>query len=110
VAALTSPEEQIPYHSPQLEWRRILFEVQPGARAKCKVAAVDTCDNAGLAGRRAAASEPEAVGRPVERFLRYRSPGGRIEMNLVVWLPAMFLLGLVTMVLCYAFIGACEKI
>ena len=31
-------------------------------------------------------------------------------MNLVVWLPAMFLLGLVTMALSYAFIGACEKI
>jgi hypothetical protein len=31
-------------------------------------------------------------------------------MNLVVWLPAMFLLGLVTMIACYAFIGACEKI
>ncbi len=31
-------------------------------------------------------------------------------MNLVVLLPAMFLLGLVTMILCYAFIGACEKI
>lgn len=31
-------------------------------------------------------------------------------MNLVVWLPAMFLLGLVSMGLCYAFIGACEKI
>jgi hypothetical protein len=31
-------------------------------------------------------------------------------MNLVVWLPAMFLLGIVTMVLSYAFITACEKI
>jgi hypothetical protein len=31
-------------------------------------------------------------------------------MNLVVWLPAMFVLGLVVMGLCYAFIGACEKI
>jgi hypothetical protein len=31
-------------------------------------------------------------------------------MNLVIWLPAMFLLGLVTMIACYAFIGACEKI
>jgi len=31
-------------------------------------------------------------------------------MNLMVWLPAMFLLGLVTMGLCYAFITACEKI
>jgi hypothetical protein len=31
-------------------------------------------------------------------------------MNLVVWLPAMFALGFVTMSLCYAFIFACEKI
>jgi hypothetical protein len=31
-------------------------------------------------------------------------------MNLVIWLPAMFLLGLVSMGLCYAFIDACEKI
>lgn len=31
-------------------------------------------------------------------------------MNLVVWLPAMMLLGLVTMGLCYAFLGACEKV
>ena len=31
-------------------------------------------------------------------------------MNLTVWLPAMFSLGLVTMTLCFAFIGACEKI
>ncbi len=31
-------------------------------------------------------------------------------MNLVIWLPAMFGLGLGTMILCYAFIGACEKI
>jgi hypothetical protein len=31
-------------------------------------------------------------------------------MNLVVWLPAMFLLGLVTMIACYAFIEACDKI
>ena len=31
-------------------------------------------------------------------------------MDLVVWLPAMFSLGLVGMIACYAFIGACEKI
>lgn len=31
-------------------------------------------------------------------------------MDLVVWLPAMFALGLVSMIACYAFIGACEKI
>ena len=31
-------------------------------------------------------------------------------MNLALWLPAMFVLGLVSMGLCYAFIDACEKI
>ena len=35
---------------------------------------------------------------------------GRAHMDLTVWLPAMFLLGLVSMGLCYVFIGACEKI
>ena len=32
------------------------------------------------------------------------------SMNLAVWLPAMFLLGLGTMIACYVFIDACEKI
>jgi hypothetical protein len=37
--------------------------------------------------------------------------GGREpDMNLVVWLPAMFLVGLVGMGLCLAFVIACEKI
>ena len=31
-------------------------------------------------------------------------------MNLFIWLPAMFLLGLMSIGLCYAFIGACEKV
>jgi hypothetical protein len=31
-------------------------------------------------------------------------------MNLEIWLPAMFLLGLVVMGLCYAFLAGCEKI
>jgi hypothetical protein len=31
-------------------------------------------------------------------------------MNLGIWLPAMFLLGLTVMGLCYAFLIACEKI
>ena len=31
-------------------------------------------------------------------------------MNLEIWLPAMFLLGLTVMGLCYAFLIACEKI
>jgi hypothetical protein len=32
------------------------------------------------------------------------------SMNLVVWLPAMFALGLVSMGVCYAFVFACEEI
>jgi hypothetical protein len=37
---------------------------------------------------------------------------GRKErsMNLVVWLPALFALGLVSMGVCYAFVFACEEI
>jgi hypothetical protein len=31
-------------------------------------------------------------------------------MNLAFWLPAMFVLGLVVMALCYLFMDACEKI
>jgi hypothetical protein len=31
-------------------------------------------------------------------------------MNLVVWLPAMFALGIVSMGLCFLFLKACEKI
>lgn len=31
-------------------------------------------------------------------------------MSLIVWLPAMFLLGLIGMALCLAFVSACDKI
>jgi hypothetical protein len=31
-------------------------------------------------------------------------------MNLVIWLPAMFILGLVAMGVCYLFMEVCEKI
>ncbi len=31
-------------------------------------------------------------------------------MNLVIWLPAMFVLGLCVMGVCYLFMEACEKI
>jgi hypothetical protein len=31
-------------------------------------------------------------------------------MNLEIWLPSMFVLGIVCMGLCYAFLYACEKI
>jgi hypothetical protein len=30
--------------------------------------------------------------------------------NLVIWLPALFLLGLVTMALLFAFVRGCEKV
>ena len=31
-------------------------------------------------------------------------------MNLTVWLPALFLLGLATMALMFAFLAGCEKV
>jgi hypothetical protein len=31
-------------------------------------------------------------------------------MNEAIWLPTTFLLGLIGLVLCYAFLAACEKI
>lgn len=31
-------------------------------------------------------------------------------MNLVIWLPAFFALGVVAMGLCYAFIDTCDRI
>jgi hypothetical protein len=31
-------------------------------------------------------------------------------MDLTIWLPAMFILGIVSMGLCYAFLIACENI
>jgi hypothetical protein len=33
-----------------------------------------------------------------------------IDVNLVVWLPALFVLGLVCMGVCWAFIDGCERI
>jgi hypothetical protein len=31
-------------------------------------------------------------------------------MNLAIWLPAMFFLGIIGMVLCFLFLDGCEKI
>ncbi len=43
-----------------------------------------------------------------------RTPGRNteveLETNLAFWLPAMFFLGLASMVLVYVFIEACDKI
>jgi len=48
--------------------------------------------------------------RGVERFLHSTAVGGMTAMTLVVWLPAMFVLGLVVTGLCCALIDACEKV
>jgi hypothetical protein len=42
--------------------------------------------------------------------VRAAEGGKESDMNLVVWLPAMLLLGLAGMGLCLAFVIACEKI
>jgi hypothetical protein len=42
--------------------------------------------------------------------LRGAEGGREGDMDLVVWLPAMFLVGLVGMGLCLAFVIVCEKI
>jgi hypothetical protein len=39
-----------------------------------------------------------------------RLDGWRNHMNLATWLPAMFVLGIASMGLCYAFLKACERI
>jgi hypothetical protein len=44
------------------------------------------------------------------RALRGRYRARFASMNLVVWLPAMFALGLVSLGVCYAFVFACEVI
>src|ERR1700722_6087906 len=61
-----------------------------------------------LRGRYRAQSAHWAQARP----LRAGSMGAKKErsMNLVVWLPAMFALGRVSLGVCYAFIFACENI
>jgi hypothetical protein len=45
-----------------------------------------------------------------QRMQRPKHTGDLENMSLVVWLPAMFFLGLGSMALFYAFIAACEKI
>jgi hypothetical protein len=42
------------------------------------------------------------------RFVGF--PTARIIMNLTIWLPAMFLLGLATLGLMFAFLAGCEKV
>jgi hypothetical protein len=64
---------------------------------------------------RAHCATPTATARPLAcRLQHHRSEteGNQEDtfMDLAVWLPGMFLLGLVSMIGCYVFISACEKI
>jgi len=49
-------------------------------------------------------------GPQLERFLPWHPDQEVALMDLTLWLPAMFVLGIVGLGLCYAFITACEKI
>jgi len=48
--------------------------------------------------------------RRVSEGQRLGSPKEERGMDLEIWLPAMFLLGVVAMGLCYAFLVGCENI
>ena len=37
-------------------------------------------------------------------------PKGDVAVNLTIWLPAMFLLGLLTLGVMFAFTAACDKV
>ena len=78
--------------------------------AKCRTTATKPCENArreSCLGRFRLGGACGSSGGMVPAFTRNQEVG---FMNLFIWLPAMFGLGLVTMIACYAFIGACEKI
>ena len=73
---------------------------------------------AGPSSRTDAADDASVVGRMSAKLFAgcirtaFEGCAGRKErsMNLVVWLPALFALGLVSMGVCYAFVSACEEI
>lgn len=78
--------------------------------AKCRTTATKPCENARrkshLARFRLRGASGVSDGT-VPAFTGHKEVG---FMNLFIWLPAMFGLGLVSMIAFYAFIGACEKI
>ena len=43
-------------------------------------------------------------------FPETSSPRGECAMNLYIWLPALFALGLLTLGLMFVFVGACERV
>ena len=52
----------------------------------------------------------EAICQPLPHGLEGCAGRKERSMNVVVWLPAMFALGLVSIGVCYGFVFACEEI
>jgi hypothetical protein len=61
-------------------------------------------------GMTSGANVREAICGPLPHGLEGCAGRKERSMNLVVWLPALFALGLVSMGVCYAFVFACEEI
>jgi hypothetical protein len=56
-------------------------------------------------------AEADAVHRPREIAIRARWQDTELfEMNLLVWLPALFLLGVAALGLVFAFAAGCERV
>ena len=43
-------------------------------------------------------------------YVRAQRRSGGVGMNLVLWLPAMFLLGILVLAVLFAFIYGCERV
>jgi len=81
------------------------FEVSPASKSHLKATvSLISAPLHGLRKRLSAEFPHELAQRLARGFEKERS------MNLVVWLPAMFALGLVSMGLCLVFALACEQI
>jgi hypothetical protein len=71
------------------------------------ISARPTLDHGSKIGRfRDCQSDQGSVGAPGD----VGPPGGVIALNLTVWLPALFVLGLVSMAACLAFAEGCARI
>ena len=44
------------------------------------------------------------------RFNNFLKGGLKMEMDLAIWLPGMFFLGIAVMAVCFLFVKACEKV
>ena len=80
--------------------------IRSDARAAVSAARPHTQGSEGL-GQKRLGDNARVVAR-ADVFLC--KPMRRNTMNLAIWLPAMFLLGLAAMGVCYLFLKACDKI